>query len=68
MRFSWALTYRITTVVAAAVFAALAFAQGTTGWNIVGAVATAYAIVDAILLVVVAWYRWRHRDERDGPA
>jgi len=61
LRFSWGLTYRVTTVVAAGALAALAFSQGSQGWDIVGAVLVGSAIADVILLMVVAWFRWRHR-------
>ena len=63
LRFSWAVTHRIATLVGTSALAALAFSRGTQGWDIVGAVLTAFAIVDAILLIVVAWFRWRHRGE-----
>lgn len=63
MRFSWAVTYRVTTAVGASALAALAFSQGSQGWDIVGAALTASAIVDVILLIVVARFRWRHRAE-----
>lgn len=61
MRFSFALTYRVTTVIGAGALAALAFSQGSQGWDIVGAVLTGSAIADVILLIVVARFRWRHR-------
>jgi len=61
LRFSWGLTYRVTTVVAAGALAALVFSQGSQGWDIVGAVLVGSAIADVILLMVVAWFRWRHR-------
>ena len=67
MRFSWAVSYRLTTLVGAVVLAALAFSRRTQGWDIVGAVLTAFAIVDAVLLIVVAWFRWRHRGEWHEP-
>lgn len=57
MRFSWAVTHRVASVVAAGVLAALAFAQG---WEIVGAVLAGSAIADLILLAIVARFRWRH--------
>jgi membrane protein YdbS with pleckstrin-like domain len=60
-------TYRLTTLAGAAVLAALAFRQGTEGWDIVGAVFITYAIVDAMLLIVVASFRWRHRREWHEP-
>jgi len=63
LRFSWALTYKLGTVVGAAVLAVLAFSQGSQGWDIVGAVLTGSAIADVILLIAVAWFRWRHRSE-----
>ena len=63
MRFSWALTYRVTTLVAASALAALAFSQRSEGWDIVGAVLVGSAIADVILLVVVAWFRWRPRTD-----
>ena len=61
MRLSWAVTYRVITVVGAGALAALAFSQESQGWDIVGAVLTASAIVDVILLIVVARFRWRRR-------
>ena len=63
MRFSWALTYRLVTVVGAGALAVLAFSQRSQGWDIVGAVLTGSAIADVILLIAVAWFRWRHRSE-----
>ena len=57
----WGVAYRTATMLGAAVLAALAFAQHTQWWDIVGAVLAAFAIVDAILLVVVAWVSWRRR-------
>jgi len=63
MRFSWALTYRLGTLVGAGALAALAFSQQSQGWDIVGAVLTGSAIADVILLIAVAWFRWRHRSE-----
>ena len=38
LRFSWAVSYRATTMVANGVLAVLAFSQGTQGWEFVGAV------------------------------
>jgi len=61
LRFSRALAYRVTTVVAAGALAALAFSRRSQGWDIVGAVLVGSAIADVILLIVVAWFRWRHR-------
>jgi len=72
LRFSWAVTYRVITVVGAGALAALAFSQGSQGWDIVGAVLTGSAIADVLLLVAVARFRWnrraggRHNDERNG--
>ena len=72
MRFSWAVAYRVATVVGAGALAALAFSQGGQGWDIVGAVLAGSAIADVILLVAVAWFRWnrrpggRHHDDRSG--
>ena len=63
MRFSTAMSYRATTLVANAVLAALAFSQGTQVWDIVGAVLAAFAIGDLIMITIAAWFRWRHRDE-----
>jgi hypothetical protein len=63
VRFSWAVSYRATTMGASGVLAALAFSQGTQGWEIVGAVLAGLAIADAIMLAIVAWFRWRHRSE-----
>jgi hypothetical protein len=61
LRFSLTVTYRMTTVVGAGALAALAFSQGSQGWHIVGAVLVGSAIADVILLIVVAWFRRRHR-------
>jgi hypothetical protein len=58
LRFSWAVTHRVASVVGAAVLAALAFAQG---WEIVGAVLVGSAIADVILLGIVARFRRRRR-------
>ena len=63
LRFSWAVTYRLGTLVGAAALAVLAFSQGSQWWDIVGAVLTGSAIADVILLIAAAWYRWRHRSE-----
>jgi putative copper export protein len=63
MRFSWAVTYKLGTIVAAGALAVLAFSQGTQWWDIVGAVLTGSAIADVILLTAAAWFRWRHRSE-----
>ena len=63
LRFSWAVTYRLGTLVGAAALAVLAFSQGSQWWDIVGAVLTGSAIADVILLIAVAWFRWRHRSE-----
>ena len=63
MRFSWAVTYKLGTVVGAAALAVLAFSRGSQSWDIVGAVLTGSAIADVILLIAVAWFRWRHRSE-----
>jgi len=57
------MTCRGTTLVANAVLAALAFSQGTQVWGIVGAVLTGFAIGDAMVLTIAAWFRWRHRRE-----
>lgn len=64
MRPGWAIAYRTATMLGAAGLAALAFAQDTLVWDIVGAVLVAFAISDAILLVVVAWFRRRHGGAR----
>ncbi|HEX5094521.1 MAG TPA: hypothetical protein VFX21_00845 [Acidimicrobiia bacterium] len=64
MKASTAVTHRVLSAVLTAALSALAFAQGTEGWAIVGAVLLGAAIVDVILLVVVAWFRWRHQDHR----
>lgn len=58
MRFSWAVTHRVASVVGAAALAGLAFAMG---WEIVGAVLTGSAIADVILLAVVARHRHLRR-------
>jgi len=54
----------VITVVGAGALAALAFSQRSQGWDIVGAVLLGSAIADLILLIVVAWFRWRHRAPR----
>jgi len=61
LRFSWAVTHRIATTIGAGALAARAVSQGSQGWDIVGAVLVGIAIADVILLIVVAWFRWRHR-------
>ena len=48
LRFSWAVTYRLGTLVGAAALAVLAFSQGSQWWDIVGAVLTGSAIADVI--------------------
>jgi len=63
MKFSWAVTHRVTTMVGSAALAVFAFSRHTQGWDIVGAVLTAFVIVDALLLVAVACFRWLHRDD-----
>lgn len=63
MRARWGIAYHTTTMLGTALLAALAFAQHTLLWDVVGAVLVAFAIVDLILLVVVAWFQWRHRDD-----
>ena len=63
MRFSWAVTYRLGTVVGAGVLAVLAFSQGNQWWDLVGAVLTGRTIADVILLIAAAWFHWRHRSE-----
>ena len=55
------MTYRTATLLAAGALAALAFSQRSEGWDIVGAVLVGSAIADLILLIVVTWFRWRHR-------
>jgi hypothetical protein len=57
-------TYRVTTVLGAAALAALAFSQGSQGWDIVGAVLVGSAIADVIILIVVALFRRRQRARR----
>lgn len=71
MRFSWAVTYRLASMIAVGALAAVAFGQGSRGWAIVGAVLAGAAIADAILLVAVARFRWNRRpggrhDEREA--
>lgn len=61
VRARWGVAYRTTTMLGAALLAAIAFAQHTLLWDIVGAVLVGLAIVDGILLAVVAWFQWRHR-------
>ena len=63
MRFSTAVTYRATTLVANTVLAVLAFSQGTQVWDIVGAVLAGFAIGDLIMITTAAWFRRRHRGE-----
>jgi hypothetical protein len=64
MRFSWAVTHRIMSVVVAGALSALAFSRDTQGWDVVGAVLLGIAITDVILLVVVARVHWRRRSPR----
>ena len=63
MRASWAVTHRVVTMVGSVALAVFAFSRHTQAWDIVGAVVVAFAIVDLILLTVVAWFRWRHRND-----
>lgn len=63
MRFSRAIAFRATTLVANAVLAVLAFSQGTQVWDIVGAVLAAFAIGDLMQITIATWFRWRHRKE-----
>ena len=63
MRYSTAMSYRATTLVANAVLAVLAFSQGTQVWDIVGAVLAAFAIGDLIVITIAALFRWRRRGE-----
>jgi len=63
LRFSTAVSYQATTLVAKAVLAILAFSQGTQVWDIVGAVLAAFAIGDLMQITIAAWFRWRHRNE-----
>lgn len=63
MRARWGVAYRITTMLLTVAAAVFAFTRHTQLWDIVGAVLVAMAIVDLILLVVVAWFQWRHRDD-----
>ena len=63
LRFSWAVTYKLGTVVGAGALAVLAFSQGSQWWDVVGAVLTGSAIADVILLIAAALFRWRHRSE-----
>ena len=62
MRARWGVAYRTFTMVGAAALAVIAFSRHTPLWDVVGAVLVGLAIVDLILLVVVAWFQWRHRD------
>jgi hypothetical protein len=64
LRFSTAVTHRVASVVGAGALAAVAFSQGTEGWDVVGAVLVGIAVADVILLIVVVWFRWRHRGSR----
>jgi len=61
VRFSRAIAYRICSVVGTGALAAVAFSRGTQDWDVVGAVLLGVAIADVILLIVVAWFHWRHR-------
>jgi hypothetical protein len=63
LRFSTAVSYRATTLVANAVLAAVAFSQGTQGWEIIGAALAGVAIADMMILTIAALFRWQHRDE-----
>jgi hypothetical protein len=66
VKFSTAVAYRSATVVGAGALAAVAFAQGTEGWDVAGAVLLGIAITDVILLLVVTWFHWRHRGDPAG--
>jgi hypothetical protein len=61
---STALTHRVISLVLTGALSALAFSFGSEGWAIVGAVLLGAAIVDVMLLIAVAWFRWRHQDRR----
>jgi hypothetical protein len=63
VRFSVAVSYRVMTILAHAVLAALAFSQGSQGWDIVGAVLAGFAIGDLMMITIAALFRSRHRDE-----
>jgi hypothetical protein len=63
LRFSWAVTYKLGTIVGAGALAVLAFSQGSQWWAVVGAVLTGSAIADVILLTAAALFRRRHRSE-----
>ena len=63
MRARWGVSYRIATMLGATGLAVFAFSRHTPVWDIIGAVLVAMAIVDLILLLVVAWFQWRHRDD-----
>jgi len=61
VRPSLAVASQLATLLGSAALAALAFSRHTPGWDIVGALLAGSAIVDGIVLLAVAWYRWRHR-------
>lgn len=63
MRARWGVAYRTATMLGAGLLAAVAFAQHTPVGDVVGAVLVGLAIVDLVLLVVVAWFQWRHRHD-----
>jgi len=63
VRARWGVAYRTATMLGAALLAALAFTRHTLLWDVVGAVLVGLAIVDLILLAVVAWFQWRHRGD-----
>lgn len=63
MRARWGVTYHVATMLGTAGLAAIAFSRHTPLWDVVGAVLVAFAIIDLVLLLVVAWFQWRHRDE-----
>jgi hypothetical protein len=63
LRFSRAVTYRLSTAVVAAALAVLAFARESQWWHIAGAVLTGIAIADVIVVSAALWFRRRQRSE-----
>ena len=63
LRFSSAVTYRLSTAVVAGSLAVLAFAQTRQSWHLVGAVLTGIAIADLLVVMTAVWFRRRRRSE-----
>jgi hypothetical protein len=63
LRYSSAVTYRLSTAAVAGALAVLAFSQGSRWWHVVGAVLTGVAIADVIVVILAVWFHRRDRSE-----